>query len=205
MNFVKIGIFQMWFLDKMWIFAPVCWALDGAITDALSASIAGQRILSIGLSQSSWAFRHWWCFLFEIFDQSSTANGSSFGQKSSQVLHLAGPHLHDSNHVQRRSGANALHFERLPSLRCRAERKNTLATNVGTILRITFYISTLGQKSTIYPRIHILKISFYKKNLIFKVSFYTKFTISKSHFWQNSHFQSLMIHKVHIFQTSNSW
>ena len=24
-NFVKIGIFQMWFLDKMWIFATVRW------------------------------------------------------------------------------------------------------------------------------------------------------------------------------------
>ena len=43
---------------------------------------------------------------------------------------------------------------------------------------------TLGQKSSIYPKIHILKISFF-----------TKFTISKSHFSQNSHFVNL------IFQT----
>ena len=33
---------------------------------------------------------------------------------------------------------------------------------------------------------------------IFKISFFTKFTISKSHFSQNSHFQSLIFHKIHI-------
>ena len=50
---------------------------------------------------------------------------------------------------------------------------------------------TLGQKSSIYPNIHILKISLF-----------TKFTISESHFSQNSHFQYLNFHKIHIFKTS---
>ena len=30
-----------------------------------------------------------------------------------------------------------------------------------------------------------------------------KFTFSKTHIWQNSHFQSLIFDKIHIFQTSN--
>ena len=51
--------------------------------------------------------------------------------------------------------------------------------------------STLGQKSSIYQEMNILKI------LLF-----TKFTISKSHFSQNSHFQSLIFHKIHIFKVS---
>ena len=40
---------------------------------------------------------------------------------------------------------------------------------------------------------------------IFKISFFTRFTISKSQFSQNSHFQSLIFQKIHIFQASNSW
>ena len=48
-------------------------------------------------------------------------------------------------------------------------------------------VNTLGQKSLIYPKIHILKISFF-----------TKFTISKSHFSQNSHFQSVIFDRIHI-------
>ena len=50
---------------------------------------------------------------------------------------------------------------------------------------------TLGQKSTIHPKIHILRISFL-----------TKFTILKSHFSQNSHFQNLIFHKIHNFKIS---
>ena len=57
-----------------------------------------------------------------------------------------------------------------------------------------FGVYTLGQKSSIYPKIHILKYHFL-----------TKFAFSKSHFSQNSHFQNLIFHKIHIFQTSNSW
>ena len=53
------------------------------------------------------------------------------------------------------------------------------------------YIHTLGQKSSIYPKIHILK-----------TSFFTKFTFSKSHYSQNSQFQSLICHKIHIFKVS---
>ena len=54
---------------------------------------------------------------------------------------------------------------------------------------------TLGQKSSsIYPKIHN-----------FKVSFCTKFTFSKSYFSKNSHFLKFNFHKIHIFQTSNSW
>ena len=48
-----------------------------------------------------------------------------------------------------------------------------------------------GQKSSIYPKIHI-----------FKDSFSTKLTISKSCFSQNSQFQSLVFHKLHIFKVS---
>ena len=66
------------------------------------------------------------------------------------------------------------------------------------------YRFTLWQKSSVYPKIHILKISLF-----------TKFTISKPHFSQNSPFQNLIFHKIHIlkisfftknhiFQTSNS-
>ena len=50
---------------------------------------------------------------------------------------------------------------------------------------------TLEQKSSIYPKIHI-----------FKVSFLTKFTFSKSHFSKNSHFQSVIFDKIHIFKIS---
>ena len=34
------------------------------------------------------------------------------------------------------------------------------------------------------------------------VSLGTKFTFSKSHFWQNSHFQNLIFHKIHISEVS---
>ena len=47
----------------------------------------------------------------------------------------------------------------------------------------------MGQKSAIYPKIHILKLSFL-----------TKFTILKSHFSQNSQYQNLIFHKIHIFK-----
>ena len=50
-------------------------------------------------------------------------------------------------------------------------------------------VPTLGQKSSIYPKIRILKISLF-----------TKFTISGSHFTQNSHFQNLIFHKIHKFK-----
>ena len=49
------------------------------------------------------------------------------------------------------------------------------------------------------------KIHIFSKNYILNISIFTKFTISKSHFPQNSHFQSLIFHKIHIFQASNSW
>ena len=49
--------------------------------------------------------------------------------------------------------------------------------------------STLGHKSSIYPKIHI-----------FKIAFFTKFTILKYHFSQNSHVQSLIFHNIHIFK-----
>ena len=48
---------------------------------------------------------------------------------------------------------------------------------------------TMGQKSSIYPKIHILKILFL-----------TKFTFWKSQFWQNSHFEKFNFHKIHIFK-----
>ena len=48
---------------------------------------------------------------------------------------------------------------------------------------------TLGQKSSIYPKIHI-----------FKASFFTKFTFSKPYFSQNSQCQSLIFLKIHIFK-----
>ena len=35
----------------------------------------------------------------------------------------------------------------------------------------------------------------FDKILILEISFLTKFTFSNSHFWQNSHFQSLIFHK----------
>ena len=84
-------------------------------------------------------------------------------------------------------------------------------------------LSTLGQKSSIYPKIHNLEITIFTKftiwksqfsqnsqfeNLIFhkihnfKVSFFTKFTIWKSHFSQNSQFENLIFHKIHIFKVS---
>ena len=45
---------------------------------------------------------------------------------------------------------------------------------------------TVGQKSSIYPKIHNLEITIF-----------TKFTFWKSHFSQNSQFQSLIFHKIH--------
>ena len=42
---------------------------------------------------------------------------------------------------------------------------------------------TLGPKSSIYSKIHILKISFFTKIHIFKISIFTKFTLSKSQFF----------------------
>ena len=50
---------------------------------------------------------------------------------------------------------------------------------------------TLRQKSTIYPKIHIVKFSLF-----------TKFTFSKSHYSQNSHFQNIIFHKIHSFKIS---
>ena len=46
----------------------------------------------------------------------------------------------------------------------------------------------LGQKSTFYPKIHLLKIPIF-----------TKFTFLKSHFSQNSHYEYLIFHKIHTF------
>ena len=43
------------------------------------------------------------------------------------------------------------------------------------------------------------KINFYPKIHIFKISFFAKFTFSKSHFSQNSHFQNLILRKIHNF------
>ena len=47
----------------------------------------------------------------------------------------------------------------------------------------------LGQKSKIYPKIHL-----------FEISFFAKFTFLKSHFSQNSHFWNFIFHKIHIFE-----
>ena len=60
-------------------------------------------------------------------------------------------------------------------------------------VRSTYCINccTLGQKSSIHPKIHILK-----------VSYSTKFTISNFHFSQNLHFQNLIFQKIHIFKVS---
>ena len=57
---------------------------------------------------------------------------------------------------------------------------------------ITIYLCTMGQKSLIFSKIHNFE------NLLFL----TKFAISKSHFSQNSHFQSLVFHKIHTFKAS---
>ena len=75
------------------------------------------------------------------------------------------------------------------------------------------YYAHWGKKPAIYPKIHILIISFFNKIRIFKISFFTKFTFSKPHFSQNSHFQSIIFHKIHNFKVSffsqnshsNSW
>ena len=65
--------------------------------------------------------------------------------------------------------------------------------------------STLGQKSSIYAKIHILKISFFTKFTFSKSHFFHKIHILKiSIFSQNSHFRSLIFHKVHIFKVSLS-
>ena len=60
-------------------------------------------------------------------------------------------------------------------------------------VRSTYCINccTLGQKSSIHPKIHILK-----------VAFLTKFTISKPHFSQNSHFQNRIFDKIHNFKVT---
>ena len=68
----------------------------------------------------------------------------------------------------------------------------------------TSSIYTLGQKSTFYPKIHTLKIPIFTKFTFLKSHFFTKFTFLKSHFSQNSHFQSLIFYKIHIFQPSIS-
>ena len=48
---------------------------------------------------------------------------------------------------------------------------------------------TLGQKSTFYPKIHILKIPFFFYKIhICKIPIFTKFTSLKCQFSQNSHF-----------------
>ena len=52
--------------------------------------------------------------------------------------------------------------------------------------------STLGQKSSIYPKIHILKITLHKI-YIFNISFFTKFTFSKSQF-------QILVNKKLIFE-----
>ena len=77
--------------------------------------------------------------------------------------------------------------------------------------------STLGQKFAIYPKIHILKISFFTKfanlkshfslshlwNLNFhkihnsEISISTKITFLKSQFSQNSQFRNLIFHQIH--------
>ena len=44
---------------------------------------------------------------------------------------------------------------------------------------------------------------FIRKFTFWKSHFLTKFTSLKSHFSPNSHLQSLIFHKIHIFQTSN--
>ena len=104
------------------------------------------------------------------------------------------PHAANSCNVQ----SNELpHIPKLQLLQCSAYKHwhlvcvyNMQFLNCKTSPNIQF---TLGQKSTIYPKIHVLKLWFF-----------TKFTIPKSHFWQNSQFQNLIFHKIHIFQTSNS-
>ena len=57
---------------------------------------------------------------------------------------------------------------------------------------------TLGQKSSIYPKIHTLKISLFTKFTFSKSQFFTKFTFLKSYFSQNSHFQNLTLDKINI-------
>ena len=78
-----------------------------------------------------------------------------------------------------------------------------LQNRLQTALTFLSGASTLGQKSSIYPKIHILKISFFTKFTIsiFKSSFFTKITFSKYHFWQKSHFQNIIFHKIHIHKT----
>ena len=63
------------------------------------------------------------------------------------------------------------------------------------------YILQLHYTPHTGAKIHISS----KKNHKLKISFFTKFSISKPHFSQNSRFQSLIFHIIHIFQTSNSW
>ena len=66
---------------------------------------------------------------------------------------------------------------------------------------------TLGQKSAIYLRNHIWKISFFTKFTFWKYLFLTKVTIPKTHLSQNSQLQSLIFDKIHIFQSliCQSW
>ena len=68
-------------------------------------------------------------------------------------------------------------------------------------------ICTLGQKfiGILSQNSHTLKNLIFHKIHISKISFFfTKFTFSKFHFSQNSHFQSLIFHRIHIFPKSNS-
>ena len=46
------------------------------------------------------------------------------------------------------------------------------------------------------------KSHFLTKFTFWKTSFLTKFTFPKSHFWQNSHFQTLIFHKIHNYKVS---
>ena len=70
-----------------------------------------------------------------------------------------------------------------------------LADIMPGLLRVSeakpYCIYTQGQKSSSYPKVHILK-----------TSFLTKFTFPKPHCWQNSHFESIIFHKIHIFRPS---
>ena len=78
---------------------------------------------------------------------------------------------------------------------CYIHIANTMDTTVVLIPRVS-NTRTYGQKFAIYqiyPKIHILKISFL-----------TKFTFFKCDFSQKSHFQSVIFYKIHIFKVQNS-
>ena len=60
---------------------------------------------------------------------------------------------------------------------------------------------TLGRKSTFHPKIHMFKITYFKKftfKIVFfgKFTFLTKFSFSKLHFSQKSHFRSPFFTKI---------